>query len=105
MYVCMYVFVRLYRDIQRAHLALPTLSLELKDQMMGAARADAALRASAEDLVDGFKELRLSHGAVGRSAEIAIVRAKQCRSNSRLERGVDLRTPPGQPMAVPAISP
>ena len=33
---------------------------ELKDQMMGAARADAALRASAEDLVDGFKELRLS---------------------------------------------
>lgn len=33
---------------------------ELKEQMTGAARADAALRASAEDLVDGFKELRLS---------------------------------------------
>lgn len=33
---------------------------ELKTQMIGAARADAALRSTAEDLVDGFKELRLS---------------------------------------------
>jgi putative ATP-binding cassette transporter len=33
---------------------------ELKEQMQGAATADAALRANAEDLVDGFKELRLS---------------------------------------------
>jgi putative ATP-binding cassette transporter len=33
---------------------------ELKDQLKGAALADAALRANAEDLVDGFKELRLS---------------------------------------------
>jgi putative ATP-binding cassette transporter len=33
---------------------------ELKEQMFGAVRADAALRASAEDIVDGFKELRLS---------------------------------------------
>jgi putative ATP-binding cassette transporter len=33
---------------------------ELKTQMIGAARADASLRATAEDLVDGFKELRLS---------------------------------------------
>jgi putative ATP-binding cassette transporter len=57
---------------------------DLKQQMTGAARADAALRIRAEDIVDGFKELRLSQvkqdaiyqEVVALSADVARCRTK-----------------------------
>jgi putative ATP-binding cassette transporter len=57
---------------------------DLKAQMTGAARADAAMRTRAEDIVDGFKELRLSQTkqdaiyreVVALSADVARCRTK-----------------------------
>jgi putative ATP-binding cassette transporter len=57
---------------------------ELKEQMTGAASADAALRASAEDLVDGFKELRLSRtkqDAIYREISALSANVARCRTN------------------------
>ncbi|WP_445490024.1 ATP-binding cassette domain-containing protein [Rhodopseudomonas sp. RCAM05734] len=57
---------------------------ELKEQLIGAARADAALRASAEDLVDGFKELRLSRPkqeAIYRDISALSAHVARCRTS------------------------